>query len=1062
MVKQLLFICFLWLLFCAQALAQEKEVSGRVTDPETGDGIPGVNIYVKGTTRGTVTDAEGAYRLTAPADAILVFQAVGMLSQEVPVGAQSVIDVKLAPDTKQLNEVVVVGYGTQEKRDITGAIAQVEGSSIANLASPSFAQQLAGRAAGVQVSLGSGLLNQSPRIRIRGTNSITSSADPLVVLDGVPIVSGSFNIGGTTAGTTPRSNPLADINPADIESFEVLKDGSATAIYGSRAANGVILITTKKGKQGSAKINYDMWLGWSEATRKLDVLNAEQYMEISNEKFTNAGQSAFAFPSFNPDGSLVDTDWQDVIFRTGFVQNHAVTVSGGNDKTSYFFSAGWTDQKAAQVSNQLKRGTIRANVDQRVAKWLSIGTNLGFTRSENIGLNAGNNSLSGNVAAALALPPNVAILNPDHPTGYNISPDFAALGQGANTLPVENNNPNIKYVLDNNKENNIGYRVLGNIYGQVNVLNGLVLRSQYGVDGFYGTIQTYWNPTHGDGRGPGGLVVDGKLDSFRWNWQNTLSYNKTIGEVHKFGIVVGNEYQKQRTGYVLPSASALSDAFYGEEGIITGTATTINVSGQVIQDGFDSYFGRINYAFNDKYLASFSIRNDGISDLPKDNRRATFLGGSVGWRISEEGFFKNASFLNFLSDFKLRASYAEVGNTDIGNVPYLGSYASAQYASQNGSSFNNAGNDELKWESSKKLDLGVDIGLLSDRIRLTFDYYRNNVDQLILFAPTPFSFGVPFNGINRNVGSMVNKGIELQVTAEVLKKGAFSWNTEVNFSTNQNEVTATFNNQDIINTFTVIRVGEPVGALYGFKYEGVNPANGFPLFRKGDGSIIQGNPANGAWTFYDPNNPSDASQVAPALNAATDRITFGPANPTWFGGWNNTFRYKGLELQVFLNFSGGNKIMNVTRQENLFEQNRVNNHVDILNRWTTPGQVTDVPRLYANAGNFINQRNATNSRFVENGDFLRIQNIILGYTLPSKLLEKITVSGIRSVRVFAQVQNAFLITKYKGYDPEISLNNSASNFNRGTGSARSNAEFGIDHNGNPPQRTFTVGFNIGF
>lgn len=1048
------------LLMCLSfAWAQERAITGKVTDAESNTGIPGVSVFVKGTNIGTVTDTEGRFSINvSSSSAILVFQSVGLVTQEVPIGNNSTLNVQLTSDTKLLNEVVVTGYGTQEKRDVTGSISQVKGADISNLATASFDQQLAGRAAGVNVNTPNGLLGQAPRIRIRGTNSITSDASPLVVIDNVPMVSGNINI----SGTAPSLNALADINPSDIESMEVLKDGSATAIYGSRAANGVILITTKKGKQGSARVNYDGWFGTANTFRRLEVLGAQDYITISNEKYTNAGQAAFAFPINNPDGSLVDTDWQEQIFRRGFVQNHALTLSGGTEKTTYLFSGGWTDQKGAIVSNQLKRATFRANIDQKVSKKISVGMNMGLTRTENIGLNTGNNSLSGNVAAALSLPTNVPVFSSTHPTGYNISPDFVALGRGNNTLGVENNGPNIRYVLDNNKETFLNYRVLGNFYAQVMPIEGLTLRTQYGIDAILGEGFTYWNPTHGDGRGPGGLVSQSKLNNFRWNWQNTASYSKTFAEAHKVDVVIGLEYQKQTSKFTLATATALSDPFFGEDNIITGTFATQNISGDSNPSGFDSYFGRINYSFKDKYLMSFSVRNDGISDLPKANRRGTFLGGSVGWRLSEETFFKNMEFLSFISDFKIRGSYAQVGNVGIGNFPYLGSYGAAQYASQNGSGYAQAGNNDLKWETSSKYDAGVDFGLFNDRIRVSFDYYRNDIDGLILFAPAPFSLGIPGNGVSKNIGGLTNSGIEMQIGADVLRKGDFSWSTDFNFSTNKNRVTATNNNQDIISTFNITRVGEPIGTLYGFRFAGVNPSNGNPLFYRGDGvTIIQGNPATGGWLSYNPVNPNEAGvPLANGLSAATDRVLLGQTNPAWFGGWSNTFRYKGFDLQIFMRFSGGNYIMNITRQ-NMFEQNRINNTVDILNRWTTPGQITDVPRLYANAGNLINQNNATNSRFVEKGDFLRMQNIVLGYNFTKNTLDKLGL-GIRSLRLYAQVQNVFIVSKYKGFDPELNLNSVASNFNTGAGQTRANTEVGLDHNGNPQQRMFTFGINLGF
>lgn len=1058
-MKRILLLCAALLLTITshlQVWAQDRTVTGKVTAAEDGSALPGVNVVVKGTTNGTTTTAEGTYSISAPANATLVFSFIGLVTQEVPVNNRSTLNVQMASDVKQLSEVVVIGYGTQERKNLTGSVTSISGETIANLATPSFDQQLAGRAPGVQVTVPSGVLGQAPQIRIRGTNSISSGASPLIVVDGVPVIASDPN--SSFAGTA-SNNALADINPSDIESYEVLKDGSATAIYGSRAANGVILITTKKGKQGRARVNYDNYIGWSTPTKRFDVLNAEQFIEISNEKLANAGEDAGAFPIQNPDGSIVDTDWQDVIFRTGFQHNHALSISGATEKTNYFFSLGYTDQKGFIVSNQIKRATFRANIDHKVLSWLSVGANMGLTRTQNVGLNVGTNSLSGNVTSATALLPNVPVRNADGT--FNLAEDANRLGPGNNLLPVAFNYPNIGFVLANNQNNVLNYRILGNTFLEARLAEGLRLRTQYGVDAFLNEYYTFWHPEHGDGFSSNGYVNHGYSPTFRWNWQNTLNYDKTIGENHRIGLVVGTEYQKTNTSYTASQATDLADPFFGKNNIISGTFSTPDVDGGTSQNGFDSYFGRINYAFGGKYLASFTIRNDGLSSLPKSTRRGTFMGGSLGWRVSEESFFENAEVLSFISDLKLRTSYAQVGNVDIGNFPYVGTYASAQYASQNGISFFNVGNPNLRWESSNKFDAGLDLGLFSDRIAITFDYYRNNVDDLILFAPTAFSLGVPGNGVNKNIGSLVNTGIELGISTRNIDNGSFTWTTEFNFSTNRNEITALNNNEDIVNTYNITRVGESIGSIYGFEYAGVNAANGNPLYKKGNGQIIQGNIANNTYYEYNPENPEvvttgpvESRTATATLSATEDRKVLGVSNPRWFGGLSNTFTYKGFDLNIFARYSGGNKIMNVTRQNQL-RMGFQNNSTEILRRWTTPGQVTDVPKLEAENSNFINNEGFAVSRFVENGDFIRIQNISLGYTVPKTFLNRFSITNLR---IFAQVQNAFTFTAYKGLDPEINANVDAGTL---ASRNRANNQFGIDFNGNPPQRVYTIGLNLG-
>ncbi|AYA35594.1 TonB-dependent receptor [Hymenobacter oligotrophus] len=1028
-----------------QTVAQDRSVSGRVTDRATGEGIPGATVLLKGTTTGVSTNSDGTFTLSAPASGgTLVISSVGFVSIERALGAENQVNIGLAADNKQLSEVVVTGYGTQERRDVTGSIASVKGEDIANLPTPSFDQQLAGRAAGVQATVPSGLLGSTPRIRIRGTNTITSQAQPLVVVDGVPIITG--NQSGVV-----QNNPLADINPSDIESYEVLKDGSATAIYGSRGANGVILITTKRGRLGKAKVSYDNWFGWAQTVKRYEVLNADQFIEINNERLSNAGQPAQAFP-FEQNGQRVSTDWQDEIFRTGFQQNHALSVSGATEKTNYFFSAGYTDQNAVIKANSLQRITFRTNLDQEVLKWLRVGMNLGLTRTNTDGLNTSVNGLSGNVTNALSLFPNVPARNPDG-TPYISTSNPAVIGQGNNTLGIAFNYPNIIFPLENNVYRATNYRVLGNTYLEAEPLKGLRLRSQLGTDVFLNDDFQYNDPRHGDGRGPNGIIYQQSSPTTRWNWQNTINFDKLIADQHKVGVVVGSELQKTKAQFFWSQATGLSDRFFGPNSLISNTFATPTVGGGYVERGFSSLFGRLNYAFKDRYLFSASLRYDGISDLPEANRYGLFPGGSVGWRISEEPFFKNLN-LGFISDFKARASYAVVGNVDFGAFAYASLFGPGKYGAQNGIGYNRDaqfGNDELKWEQSKKKDIGVDLGFLDNRITVGADYYINDNSDLILSVPVAASLGIPNNSYRANVGNLESKGFEFTFNSQNIQNEAFTWTTNLNFATNKAVVKSLGGNGDILATYNITRVGEVIGAIYGYDFQGVNPANGYPIYRKGDGSLVQANVDNNSYYAYDPANPGAAlgSTVTP-LQANADRKVLGNPNPTWFGGITNSFTFKGFDASVFIRFSGGNKIMNVTRQQ-LLRQEFLNNGTEILDRWTTPGQQTDVPKQRYNNSDFINFNNSAVSRFVEDGDFVRIQNISLGYTLPQNLLG---FTGLSRIRVYGQVQNAFTFTKYKGVDPEV---NSSGNSN-----LQQNTQFGIDYNSNPQQRVFTTGLNVSF
>lgn len=1031
-------------------LAQTRTVSGRVTDQKTGEGLPGVTVLLKGTSNGVSTNADGAFSLSVPATGgALVFSSVNYVTQERALGADSQINVGLAADTKVLSEVVVTGYGTQERRDLTGSIATVQGEAVANLATPSFAQQLGGRAAGVAVQTPSALLGQQPRIQIRGTNSITSGTFPLVVVDGQPIFTGQNS--GVDANA---SSGLADINPNDIESYEVLKDGSATAIYGSRGANGVILITTKHGRKGKASVTYDNYIGVAKTLKRYSVLGADDFIAISNEKALNANPKAtlLAKPFSDANGNPVSTDWQSEIFRTGIQQNHAVAVSGATDKTNYFFSGGYTDQKGVIRANSLQRFTFRGNVDSEIKPWLRVGFNAGLTRTQTLGLNSSTNGLSGNVASALSLFPNVPARNPDG-TPYASSGGF--LGRGNNTADISFAYPNIIFALDNNVYRSTSYRILGNGYLEVEPLKNLRIRSQLSTDTQLEDDFLYYDPRQGDGRGSNGLVYQQFSPNIRWNFQNTATYNNIIAEDHKINAVVGVEYQSTTSSYYSAQGTNISDRLLGQNGIITSTLASQTISGDFVQQGYQSYFGRLNYAFKDRYLLSATVRSDALSSLAPGKQRGWFPGGSVGWRVSQEDFFKNSSLGKVWTDLKLRASYARVGNTDIGYYPYAGIYNPAQYGRQSGIAYGQFGNGNLSWENSKKQDYGVDMGFLDGRITVSADYYRNFNDGLILAVPTAPSLGVPLNSYNANVGALWNKGLELSITTQNIHNENFTWSSSLNFSTNANQVTSLGEGGNPIpgvyqgGTYTITQVGSSIGSLYGFDYQGVNAANGNPIYKKIDGSLVQGNIATATYAVYDAANPNDVSKGS-SLSTA-DKIILGQTNPKYFGGFDNTFTYKGFDLDIFLRYNAGNSIMNVTRQQ-LLRMDFLNNGSEILGRWQSaanPGDGT-TPRAYLGRGDFINTTNSSSSRFVQKGDFLRVQNITLGYTLPTQYVGALNLSR---VRIFGQVQNLYTFTKYKGVDPEVNTVYSGT---------QANTVSGLDYNSNPQQRVFTGGVNVAF
>lgn len=1046
-MKRLILSLFVILCISISASAQNRTVSGTVTSQGDNLPIPGVSVQIVGASGGAITGSDGKFSISLPMGAkALKFSYIGYVSETKSITG-SIVNIELAADSKGLDEVVVVGYGTQVRKDITGSVGSIKGGAISNLATSSFDKQLAGQVSGVQASNTSGILGQPAKIRIRGTNSISSSADPLYVIDGVPYLSG--DLGGVTS-----YNPLGDINPNDIESFDVLKDGAATAIYGSRAANGVVLITTKRGKTGAAKITYDAWFALATPSKTFKLLDADQFVTIANEKLVNAGGTPDAVIEKNADGSEVNTNWQKQVFRTGFQMNHSLTISGATDKTNYYFSAGFADLKGTSVGNDQRKYNVRSKVEQKLLNdHLTIGINTAVNYTKNDGFNDGQGSgnLSGNVASALRALPNVRVKNADG--SYNVDFVNNVLGQGANAQPIEDFYPNIAYILANNIYQSQALNLTGNAFARVKIIEGLTATTQIGINYINVQDYNYLNPLHGDGASVNGSGDYITQPFFRYNWQNTLAYTKTFG-ASKLDVVAGLEFQTTNTKSTESYGTDLSNTYFGTNGnIISNTYANQFIYGSSVKQAYASTFGRVNYSYLDRYLLSASIRRDKISDLPIGNQGVTLPGASLGWRISKEDFFANASALSFINDLKLRGGYAKVGNVDIGAYKYAGLYAPVQYGGTSGLGYSRLGNPLLSFETSKKTDAGVDIAMFKSRVVFNVDYFKNNIDNLILDSPTPASVGVPNNSIATNVGSMYNKGWEFSVTTTNISTDRFTWTTNFNISFVKNKVTALANNNaDLIDTYNITRVGGSIGQFYGYQSLGVNSANGNPLYLKANGSIVQGVPETSGYATYNPAKPGDVSTAASLTSA--DKRVLGNSNPTYYGGLNNTFRYKSFDLGIMLTFAGGNKIYNVTRQDALNNQEFQNNGVEILQRWTTPGQITSVPRVYADAQSVLDESGAASSRFVENGKYLRAQNLSLGYTVDPKLLKAIQVS---SLRLYFQVQNAFLITGYKGLDPELSTSYSGT-----TANASSNRAPGVDYNTNPVPRTFTLGLNVGF
>ncbi|WP_276483609.1 SusC/RagA family TonB-linked outer membrane protein [Paraflavitalea pollutisoli] len=1031
-----------------------KSISGKVLNEE-GQPLEGVSVLARGTQAVALTDASGAFQLSLPAGARrLVFSAVGFETQEADAVRNTLIAIRLKRRDTALNEVVVVGYGTQGKKGFTGAAARINQKAIKDIPVQSFDQALSGKAAGVSVAIPNGVLNNPPVIRIRGVNSISLSSYPLVVIDGIPV-----NTGDISSNTSVPNNPLSILNPSDIESIDVLKDAASTAIYGSRGAAGILLITTKKGTVGKVRTNYDAWVGFSKDTRFPDVLKAQQYMDLKNEAVLNAKilggnennasvRPALYFPSYNADGSLVDTDWKEVIYRTGVSHNHALSVSGGSQSTNYYFSANFSNQQSFLVGNDFERLGLRANIDHKVNDWLTIVLNSTYNKSDNRSYNSGSlpgttMSTTGAGRLAIALPPNVAAYNADG--AYNINNTGGQLGSGANLLSFPLFNP--VAVFDLNRNTSASDRFLGRISANVRLLKQLQFSTTFAYDQIKNEDVAYKSPTFGsDAYSTLGSIANTASTRENQAWTNTLTYEDRFVD-HHLNVLVGNDIQKYDNSIWGIRGTGASDDFF--EYIQGGWANIATGGGSIGERVFASFFSRLTYDFKGRYFLTGNFRRDGNSALAAGKKYGNFGGVSAGWVLSEEGFFERSSLSNIFSQVKLTGSWGRVGNGNLTNdFGSYGLYNASLYGAAPTWALSQIGNPALSWETSEQTNIGLNLGILNNRVQVELAYFNNNVNGLVLNTPLSPSMGIPGNAILSNIGSLYNRGIEFSVNANILRNKDLSWDVAFNYTNIRNKVTALANGEDIVgytasnlNNTNITRVGQSVGTLYGAISAGVNPANGRRIFINSKGEQVQYSfvvaPGENNWTYLD-------GKKAEAITA-TDFVPLGNALPKWYGGITNNISYKNFDASFTFTYAGGNYIMNGTKTT-LRDQIFFNNSTDMLRRWTKAGDVTDIPRVVYN-DRISNGTQFSISENVEKGDFARLQNVVIGYRVPTSLLSRVKLS---SLRVYAQATNAFLITGYTGADPEISTN------------GNNNTTPGVEFNSVGQARTITFGINVGF
>ncbi|MFK2233353.1 SusC/RagA family TonB-linked outer membrane protein [Bacteroides fragilis] len=969
---------------------------------------------------------------------------IGMQTAEVAIAPN--IRVILKTDSKALDEVVVVAYGTQSARTVTASVSTVRADALKDVPSVSFDQMLQGRASGVSITTPSAGVGQAPIVRVRGVNSITSGTSPLYVVDGVPIESGNLSY-------LANANALADINPADIVSMDVLKDAAAAALYGSRAANGVILITTKQGQSGKVKVSYDGFVGFSNATDFYEMMNAQEYVDFKNLavknrygtdelSLTTGYVSPYGNKAFNmmkdANGNYVDTDWKDAAFQNGLSQSHSVAVSGGSDKVRYYLSGNYTTQEGIVKGDKYDRLGVKANINVQATDWLKVGMNTNVTTGTTSYVDAArrgsNFAVGGFPRLALINAPNLPMYNEDG-TPYYLA---QGLGYGGNTVFSTFSNPAAILSLGNGLSSDVT-RFIGVFYAEATPLKGLSLKTQYGVD--YARIeeQRFWSPLHGDGVNSKGLANAYNTKNNRWTWTNTATYNFSLGQ-NNFNLLAGTEASERNNSRWTAQRKDLQDDKFV---VFQGPFGSATAGGSLSNNTMVSYFGRINYDYASKYIVSLNYCRDGYSALSEKNRWGNFGGVSAAWRVSEEGFFK--PLRNVVDDLKIKGSYGVVGNTDIYDYASKSFYSSYNYGINGTYGLAQIADPNLKWESSEKYSIGFNARLL-DRISVDFDYYYTKSSDLILDVPQSPSKGIPGNIITTNAGKMKNSGIELTVSADVIRNSQFTWETSFNITTNKNKVISLADGVENILKgdnggleITNITVpGKSIGRLYLYPTAGVDPKSGRRVFitPEGDRTLLMFE--KGGW-FYE-----DGTEYAGEF----EPVDCGNTLPTWYGGWTNNFKYKGFDLSLFFQFSGGNKIYNGTKAS-VSDMRYWNNSKDVYKKYWTPERTHAEYPMPIYGDNYSNGSALPISDLVERGDYLRLKNVSLGYTFNTKNWSKAV--GISALRLYVQAQNLFVITGYSGMDPETLTNVESATLSGGT-----------DKNTLPQARTYTIGVNLTF
>lgn len=999
-------------------IAQSSNLKGRVISETDNQALVGVSITIKGMVKGTITDSNGEFQISGLSEnSILIISYIGYQTQEVKVGNQTQITITIIEDNNALNEVVVVGYGAVKKSDLTGSVVSLKTKDLTAGLNQNFQQALIGRAAGVQVYQKSGEPGSAMSVKIRGASSITAGNDPLYVIDGMPINDGAPVTGNGerfVSNPNPR-NPLNSLNPNDIESIEILKDASATAIYGSRGSNGVVLITTKKGNDGTMRVNYSGSYGSQTVANSPTMLTGEQYRDVLNGIIDAGGGNKNERVS----DAVINTDWQGLLFQEAATQSHDLSFQGGNTNTKYYVSLGYFDQTGIVKNSSSTRYSARFNLENRAKGKYAFGLNLNTSYIKDLynSVGLGVNENASALYSAIFYDPTIAPLKDD--------------GSFNRSIYMTMDHP--LALINGQTANSDSYRTFGTLFGEYFILPSLSAKVKIGGDINTSQRNVWIDPITLDGVQNNGVasILTGNRNYYMGEF--TLNYNKQI-EKHAINAVLGatnehfgsNSFSGNGRGYTLP------DLTY--DAIGSGTQTLNSIGSGRAETRLISFLGRVNYSYNDRYLITASVRADGSSRFGPNHRFGYFPSGAIAWKLHEEEFLKEVPYI---TELKLRASYGAIGNQSIGNFLFLPTFGIGGDAIFGGNRITTIQpsrnpNPDLKWEAAKQMDIGLDFGLFKNRLKGTIEYYERTTTDLLLSVPQPISSG--FGSRIENIGSMKNSGIELSLSGDVLKYGKFVWNLSGNFATLKNEVVSLGTSPQIlyggagfISNAAIIQVGQPLASYYGYIVDGV--------WQTGDDfSQTQTGVKPGDVKYRDLNGDK-------IINDA-DRAILGKAFPDFIYGLTSRMTFKGLTLEAFIEGNQGGSIINQMMVDSYFPVSFRRNKLaePYLNRWTPTNPTNEYPSFV----NPVSQGQRTiNSKTVEDASYLRIQAIRLGYDLP---LPK--NKYVKSANLFITGQNLFTFTKYKGTDPATN--------------AIGDDILKIDYSTYPLTRTFIGGFNIQF